>query len=316
MTNKTETRAAEVNEDFATIAANQMLTIKELYRVMDVMAEALEGLILEIRGLKLDSVIKLKDEEKALTEYAKLGKAMTNNNDMSKANTRREDALNWLNNNENSLKKYYDDGYSGEEAIKTIRAALSDGEEVGKPAPMPDIHFDCLDAVKEISEKEQSHFEETPPKPAQGDLELAMTISNAVMICETNGMEVISDDQYEALTQAQPVDVEGLKFIRKEPHGKDFEDGKAIGWNDCLDHLTTNGYLQAPVDTWQPIETAPRDEIVYGYCFEDFDQPVIHTEVVDYGDGEISYLFKSPITGKYLCVDKWTPLPKPPTDMK
>jgi hypothetical protein len=32
------------------------------------------------------------------------------------------------------------------------------------------------------------------------------------------------------------------------------------GWNDCIDHLVSQGYLTAKEGGWQPIETAPRDQ--------------------------------------------------------
>lgn len=47
-------------------------------------------------------------------------------------------------------------------------------------------------------------------------------------------------------------------------HGNVGEDDRAIGWNDCIDHLSAQGYLTPPTQVWsdgqwQPIETAPKD---------------------------------------------------------
>lgn len=63
---------------------------------------------------------------------------------------------------------------------------------------------------------------------------------------------------------------------------------------------------------WRPIETAPLNIPIFGHCFENYDQVVIHTEKKDFGDGEVEYWCKSQLTGKYVVVTHWMPLPKPP----
>ena len=64
---------------------------------------------------------------------------------------------------------------------------------------------------------------------------------------------------------------------------------------------------------WRPIEEAPLMKPVWGRCFEDYDQVVIHVGMADYSDNPM-YLFQSQITGKFVVVKAWQPLPAPPTE--
>lgn len=53
---------------------------------------------------------------------------------------------------------------------------------------------------------------------------------------------------------------------------------------------------------WQPIETAPKDVVIRGRLFEDYDQDII-------SDGEY---WKSVITDRYVSPAHWLPLPPAP----
>ncbi len=55
------------------------------------------------------------------------------------------------------------------------------------------------------------------------------------------------------------------------------------------------------------------DEIVYCFCFEDYDQLAFYCGPRDWGDDEgIVHLFKSVHTHKYISVEAWMEAPKRP----
>ena len=64
---------------------------------------------------------------------------------------------------------------------------------------------------------------------------------------------------------------------------------------------------------WQPIETAPLNEVIWGYCFEDYQQPITHTHT-DIDDEETIYICKSVIKDRFVSVTHWKPLPEPPKE--
>lgn len=113
---------------------------------------------------------------------------------------------------------------------------------------------------------------------------------------------------------APTVDVEGLrKYV---PTLEDYMDGsamqsdldKAVGWNDCLDHLAANNMLRKPVDGWQDVANPPDTDRNVLACWPDG-----AVRIARYMDGR--YWFES--SKGFHMVNKmgfthWVDLPAPP----
>lgn len=128
-----------------------------------------------------------------------------------------------------------------------------------------------------------------------------------------------------AETPKEPVDVECLK--KDNAHNElsikeserwvllaGLEQGRVQGWNDCIDHLKQQGYLQQP-NQWQPIETAPKDgarilladnlSVEQGYFCTETDKFYLSgTNHTDFVDGVVDW------------ATHWKLLDEPPKDIE
>jgi hypothetical protein len=69
---------------------------------------------------------------------------------------------------------------------------------------------------------------------------------------------------------------------------------------------------EAAEGTWQPIETAPKDKMIFALCFEDYPQAVQWDQEIDYGSEGISQIWRSVLTDRFVMPTHWMPLPTPP----
>jgi hypothetical protein len=69
---------------------------------------------------------------------------------------------------------------------------------------------------------------------------------------------------------------------------------------------------EAAEGAWQPVETAPRDEMILALCFEDYPQAVHWDQEIDYGSKGIRQIWRSVLTDRFVMPTHWMPLPTPP----
>lgn len=139
------------------------------------------------------------------------------------------------------------------------------------------------------------------PKIQQGDRVL-YSIETTVDVIETIRQAL----------QPREVDVEALRVGCKY-EASAFARGSVSGWNECIDHLHTQGYLNA-CDGWQDISTAPRDgtEVL---LIQDIPSPVYFVGYYDDSDVLNPDHVWATIDGSYHrdLPTHWRPLPQPPT---